>query len=170
MRRSIAVALALFAVVGLNAQTAIDLETLPAFEAASIRRNLAPDSNARPVSRFTPGRYVATATTLRDLIRTAFGLSVATQIRGGPQWIASTRFDVQAVAKEVSQERMRLMLRRLLVERFGLKVRVVTEVVPVFALTLKPGDRTRKLAPQINTCLQQVGQLSAVTLRKAITA
>jgi uncharacterized protein (TIGR03435 family) len=87
------------------------------------------------------------------MLKTAYGVSLNEQVRGGPQWISSTRFDVQAVAAGASQEKMRLMLRRLLQERFRLNAKVVPEDFPALALTLKRADRLGKAATvQVNQC------------------
>ena len=57
------------------------------------------------------------------------------QVSGGPNWLSSDRFDVLAKAKgdpPVAQKR--LMLRRLLEERFKLAAHTETRVLPIYAL------------------------------------
>jgi len=66
------------------------------------------------------GRLTATNVTAAMLIRFAHDLPDF-QVFGGPDWISSDRFDVVAKAEtDAPLDQKRLMLRRLLVERFKL--------------------------------------------------
>jgi uncharacterized protein (TIGR03435 family) len=62
---------------------------------------------------------------------------------GGPSWIDSELFDIDARATgEPSYDQIRLMVRRLLAERFNLKVHQETRPVDVYALVrLRPDGR-----------------------------
>ena len=85
--------------------------------------------------RFTPGR-VATATmgvTARKIILEAFQLTQY-QISGGPGWIDSDRFDLEAVAEGASENQLRQMLQTLLAERFNLVIHRETKEMPVYHL------------------------------------
>jgi uncharacterized protein (TIGR03435 family) len=101
------------------------------FEAASIR--------VRSGDRVTGGlttadRFVRPDSTLRDLIRFAWNLQDF-QIEGGPDWIASSRFEVNAkAATAVTPDAMRGLVRRLLQDRFALKPRVEARELPLFEL------------------------------------
>ena len=66
-----------------------------------------------------------------------------TRIVGGPSWIDSELFDIDARASgEPSYDQIRLMVRRLLAERFNLKVHTETRPVEVYALVrLRPDGR-----------------------------
>lgn len=69
-----------------------------------------------------------------------------------PSWVMTDRFDIQAKtdgdpAKD-TKDQMRLMMRSLLAERFGLVTRYETRQVPVFSLVLdKPGKTGPLLRP-----------------------
>jgi uncharacterized protein (TIGR03435 family) len=127
-----------------------DVGVLPSFEVASIRPS-GDSGSTRSASRFTPGRYSATNISLRELLRNAFGLAILDQVRGGPGWLVSRRFDIQAIASGApSQDRMQLMLRRLLIERFKLNMKLVNDEFPVLALRTKAADRRGKQSLQLN--------------------
>ncbi len=104
--------------------------------------------------RVEHNRFVVT-TTLYALTTWAWGLnkyngcsyaSFAGLVSGGPEWVRSDRFELQALMPASSPDYttaqflageapgLELMIRSLLVERFGLAVRVGTKDVPLFEL------------------------------------
>lgn len=106
----------------------------PAFEVASVRPNTGADT--RYVMRWSPdGRFRATNITAKRLIELAYDLRTTSQLTGASGWIASERFDIDAVpAVTVPPPQRRLMLQGLLRDRFGLVVRARPVQVPVYAL------------------------------------
>ncbi len=71
-----------------------------AFDVVTIRPNNLPA--APRYLRWTPGRVEIRGMTLRDLMRFVYGaakLPSPTQFVGGPAWLGSQRFDVDAVGK-----------------------------------------------------------------------
>jgi uncharacterized protein (TIGR03435 family) len=107
---------------------------IPAFEVASVRRNTGTDT--RYVMRWSPdGRFRATNITAKRLIDLAYDLRTPHQLTGVSGWIASERFDIDASpAVTVPRPQQRLMLQRLLRDRFGLVMRAQPVDVPVYAL------------------------------------
>jgi len=98
--------------IGAQRTALTDVTLAPEFDAASIRLVASGgDGEERSASRFTPGRFVASRITLRELIRGAYNISVTAQVRGGPAWLDSARFDVQATAPDATPEQMQGMLR-----------------------------------------------------------
>ena len=90
-----------------------------AFETTSIKPN--PPRDALPIAAMRGDRFVAPNTTVRDLIRVA-NLVEEVQIDGGPGWIASDRFAIEATAgPNVTAEDARAMVRAMLADRFKLK-------------------------------------------------
>lgn len=120
--------------------------------------------------QMTPGRLFGLCLTPATLIRTAYGYTPAAidfnparggrvsrgmilntvyglgiedglRVRGGPDWVRSTHYTIEAVAGgPADAETMRgPMLRALLERRFGLKMHIETEQIPAFALTIAPG-------------------------------
>lgn len=107
----------------------------PAFETASIRSNT---GNGDPEILDTPGSLTVRNATLRLLIQWAYDVP-RVQVEG-PAWLMENRFDVVAKAADPANEaRLRLMLRSLLAERFGVKLHTEARVMPVYAMTLAKG-------------------------------
>ena len=64
------------------------------------------------------------------------------QLLGGPGWLDSARFDLQAKAEGANENQLRQMLQSLLADRFHLVVHHETKETPVFALVVaKNGPR-----------------------------
>ncbi len=89
--------------------------------------------------RMDPGRFIVTNTPLRILIRNAYRVPLYT-ITGGPGWMDSARYDIEAkVEGEFNGEATLPLLRALLEERFQLKVHRETKEGPVYFLTVAKG-------------------------------
>ncbi|HVW10082.1 MAG TPA: TIGR03435 family protein [Bryobacteraceae bacterium] len=107
----------------------------PAFEAASIRSAQTPGPDSIVTA---PGTLTARNESLLRLICWAYD-TPQFQVTG-PDWLGEERFDV--VAKSSSggdDDRLRLMLRRLLAERFGLQAHSDQKEMQVYAVTLAKG-------------------------------
>jgi uncharacterized protein (TIGR03435 family) len=114
----------------------------PAFETASIKESAGP-----AIGTFAPDRFSRTSITLSLLLVYAYQVSEF-QVVDGPQWVRERRFDVQAKAETApSAEQMRLMVRRLLAERFSLKTHIETRDLPRYALVMARSDR--RLGPKL---------------------
>ncbi len=126
----------------------------PKFEVASIRpcAPAPPGAGGRGgTASPSPGRLSARCDTVANLIRQAYatypdGLarnpySLYVSIEGGPGWIKSDQYDINAEADaNTSREMMNgPMLQALLEDRFKLKVHRETREVPVYALTVAKG-------------------------------
>jgi uncharacterized protein (TIGR03435 family) len=138
-----------------NAQTSTSsLE----FEAASIK----PNNSTSLGRRFgVPGdRFIAKNETLWQLITVAYGTPgplpqplANYQLSGGPKWINSDRFDVEAKAAgdvvrgTEGTRRKQLMLQALLAQRFKLAVHHEMKDMPVYALVL--ARRDHRLGPKL---------------------
>ncbi len=95
------------------------------------------------------GRVVATATSVRTLIRTAFGTD-DNRISSGQSWIDSETFDINAVtadqAEVTSPQQFQQLLLSLLEDRFQLKFHREQKEVPVYWLEV---DKSGKLGPAL---------------------
>ncbi len=95
-------------------------------------------------------RVTATASTLLDMITTAYHVRYD-QISGGPSWINSEHYDLDARADgsaAINAEQMRVMLQALLVDRFHLKIHRETKEVPMYSLVInKNGPKLRESTP-----------------------
>ena len=130
----------------------------PQFEVATVKRNR---SGAAPIQNnmlvFSPGgRFSATNVTLVDVLVRVYPTR-RIQMRGGPAWIDSDRYDLLAkasdAAKEPTRQQLREMVQMLLEDRFGLKMHQETRDEPVLAMVVeknapkldppKPGEDPR---------------------------
>src|SRR5262249_51913327 len=102
-----------------------------------------------PISPPALGRCHFTQVTLKMLIQEAYdfrGPNADDLTVGGPKWITSERFTIEAKAEEPTTEaNMRLMLRTLLQDRFKLKAHSETQELPGYALVI--GRNGSKLTP-----------------------
>lgn len=132
---------------------------LPSFEVASIKPNRSGDLNRRIMFQFLPGRLNATGITVKLLISMAYDVKEF-QVSGGPGWIDSQRFDIDAkeedsqaeeehkLPPEKIREHNQLMMQSLLADRFKLKVSHQTKELPVYALVVaKNGPKLKEAKP-----------------------
>lgn len=114
------------------------------FDVASVKPN---KSGARRTGfpSTVGGRFVGTNVTVRQLIRNSFNIQDF-QIVGGPSWLNSQRYDIEAkVDGNPGRPEIQLMLRSLLEDRFQLTIHRETREVAVYALMLgKNGPRFKQ--------------------------
>ena len=131
----IAAALGAIVTMAASGQTA-----RPQFEVASIK----PAGGGGAMMRQLPGRLTANAP-VRALMQAAYDLQPA-QIAGGPEWIGSEAYEIDARATGTPDRgQMFLMLQSLLEERFQLRVHRESREMPIYALVAARGGL--KLAP-----------------------
>jgi len=108
------------------------------FEIASVKPNV----SGKEGGTFGPrgDGFFATNVTLENLLLYAYapagGLLLRPQILGGPEWIKSDHFDIEAKATAAPREQTKIMLQSLLEDRCGLKVHKETRDLPVYNLVL----------------------------------
>jgi uncharacterized protein (TIGR03435 family) len=127
----------------------------PSFEVASIKRNTSPEGNAR-VSDAPGGRFTGARIPLRRVIQFAYRGNE--DFIGGPEWIDSDRWDIEAKAADgtvpprtglpdmTTPDAIALMVQSLLEDRFQLKVHTETRNLPLFELTVAKGGPRMKLS------------------------
>lgn len=124
------------------------------FEVVSIKPTPreGPDVQGLGNIRMMPGgRFVGEAVQLRYFIQRAYGLKPF-QLLGGPAWINSAHFNIEAKGDGNPQpSEMLRMMQALLKERFQLKVHHETKELPVYALFAAKG-RIKLPAPQPGSC------------------
>jgi len=139
----LAVTLPIF-VGGLRAQPA----PRPKFEVASIRACSDPLNDGGPHS--SPGRLATDCAQLLNLIGNAYNAladghlnlnAEPTPITGGPPWIHTTSYDINATAEGNPSKEMMLgpMMQALLEDRFQLKIHRQMSEGPVYFLTVARG-------------------------------
>jgi uncharacterized protein (TIGR03435 family) len=140
--KRLARALAVLFVAALGGGAAAQTVQTARFEVASVKLH-APDDPRVMMVAYPGGRFVAQNVPLRMVIRTAFQIQ-DDQIVGGPKWLSSDRFDIEARADAPGPPGPQLleMLQSLLAERFQLTTHREKREIPVFAL-----ERARRDGP-----------------------
>lgn len=165
----------------------------PAFEVATVRPNTSGDTRQH-IEVLPGGRFNALNMTLWQILSIAYPVEGrfrdAIQLAGGPGWINSDRFDIVAKAEGAPRldtnkpgstvtdvdrdavERIRLMLRRFVAERFKLRMHHEMRELPIYELvTAKSGGAfgpdLRKASPD---CGMTCGSIRRVGPDKVIGA
>jgi uncharacterized protein (TIGR03435 family) len=131
---------------------------LPSFEVASIKVNHSGTSFVR-MGGPDVSRYVASNISAKMLITFAYNMRDF-QVSGGPGWINSDKFDINAKVEDSlaeqmqklpraqQQDQMRLLLQSLLADRFKLAVSHETKELPIYALVVaKSGSKLKEVPP-----------------------
>lgn len=119
----------------------------PAFESASVKPNVSGDIRMT-FTPDAPGWFVAENAPLALLIRFAYDLPDF-EVTGGPNWINSDRVDITAsMGRNASVGERRLMLQRLLEERFKLASHHESRQLPIYAMRL--ANRNGALGPRLH--------------------
>ena len=111
----------------------------PTFEVATIKPSQGNEKEA--FCGFKGVRFEASNSSVTDLIKFAYKVRDR-QVDGGPAWMNEDKFDIAAETDtpgRPSRDQQRSMVRKLLADRFGLKVQVVQRDFPVYALTVVAG-------------------------------
>jgi uncharacterized protein (TIGR03435 family) len=138
--------------LALAAYAAFAQTTRPSFDAASIKPNRTETRRVMLIRPQPGGRLSAENAPLRLLIQNAYSLQ-AFQIAGGPAWMDSDGYDLEAKpAGPVNREQMWLMLQSLLAERFKLAVHRETRELPVYELAAAKGG-LKLPPPKEGSCL-----------------
>lgn len=79
------------------------------------------------------------------------------RILGGPKWLDSDKWDVEAIAgKDVGIDGVRVMVRAMLKERFGLELHTEERPLPVYALNAKRANKLEKADGLRSICNRSV--------------
>ena len=130
---------------------------LPEFDAATIKP-ASPKDNAIGLFTYPGGSIVCSLCTLQYLVTEAFNLQ-DWQVSGGPSWLKSTQYDIEAKPPESSEAihlnnavmktpptaEQRQMLQSLLMDRFQLKFHRVQKEGDIYILSR--GNKPLKLQP-----------------------
>jgi uncharacterized protein (TIGR03435 family) len=93
-----------------------------------------------------PGRLVLRNTTLRNLVLNAYRV-IRYQLAGGPKWLASAKFDVDAkLPAGAPRDQVPLMEQAMLADRFKLEVHRETRTIPEWALVVAKGGPKLRVA------------------------
>jgi uncharacterized protein (TIGR03435 family) len=145
---------------------------LPKFDVSTVKIN--PHGTSMRL-QYTAYGFSALNVPLIQLVKEAFGAFEEGRVVGGPAWINSTCFDIEAKVDEadgralraLNLEDRRLMLRRLLVDRFGLEAHFEDREFPAYELTLsKSGPKLEETAPK-DLIEYEVKGINGVVLRSS---
>jgi uncharacterized protein (TIGR03435 family) len=144
-------------------EAAMAADADPSFDVATIKP--APPDEQMWRYGVRTRNFKAVNQTVSELIAFAYHLQ-ARQIEGAPAWANTERFDLAGkpdLPGQPSEDQYRLMLRKLLAERFNLKVHTVQKEFPVFALTGEKGQ-----PPLTKSDLTVAGYHSALAFRQSV--
>jgi len=123
----------------------IPLAELPEFDVADVQVSKA---TGQPRAQFLPGGKIQfQALPLKFMILAAWGFeNDESRITGAPAFANSDKYDIVAKAGPTTEIRtLRLMLRSLLMKRFGLEMHMKDEPLPAYAL--EKGKAAPKITP-----------------------
>jgi uncharacterized protein (TIGR03435 family) len=124
----------------------------PAFEVATIKPN---DSDGSMMKALTfKGRtFITVNSSLADLMMFAYSVQMK-QIIGAPDWIERDRYDISATPDQEgtpTADQVRVMIRKLLADRFQLKFHSEKRELSAFVLTVgKDGSKLKPSQPNGN--------------------
>jgi len=111
----------------------------PKFDVADVHQRAHSNNQAPSMTGgvLRGGRYDLRNATMVDLIATAYGITDADLVVGGPNWLERDRFDIAAKAPDgTSPDTLKLMLQSMLAERFKLALHKDSRPMPGYVLTL----------------------------------
>src|SRR6266576_111636 len=123
-----------------------DSPAVQPFEVATIKPSRPGDNMIQLF--MSPGKFTTRAETLKGIIKFAYDIKSDNQLSGGPSWINSEKYDIEAkeeasvagnlqkLSFEEHAKQVRLMVQALLADRFNLKVSHQTKDLPVYALVV----------------------------------
>ena len=120
-------------------RTVSPLKTVPKVGVAVI--NSSDPNSTNPFYKLRGSHFVAQNQTVANLIEIAYGLE-HTRVVGGPAWMKTEHFDVEAVPDQegnYSYKDWSLMLQQILADRFHVRSHHETHELPAFTLTLAKG-------------------------------
>jgi len=162
---------------------------LPSFDVATIK----PSTDGKSVpSITTPTESRTMNVTARNLIEQAYQIpwtsGLNERVLGGPAWIDSDHFDVEAridesmaatfsnLSHDQQKDQTSLMMQALLADRFKLKVHFETRQLPIYALAVAKGGPRLAAAKELPSAAERddqqragtISSLSAQNLRKGV--
>lgn len=117
--------------------SSVALAAAPSFDVASIRPS-DPAQRVQPIIQTSPGTVSVRNQTLQFCIQWAWDMPPFEVT--GPDWLNGSRFDMSAKGGGTEDEsQLRLMMRTLLADRFGVKVHSEKKEMQIYLVTLAKG-------------------------------
>jgi len=143
------------------------------FEVSTVKLNKSGSGSSG--SNFTNGRFTATNIQLKNLMEySAYGIAQP-RILGGPKWLDSERFDIEAkmesaaaarlkaLSRDQRRAEMQAMFQNLLADRFKLAVHWEMRELPVYALVGRCCMHAAPCSRIARTCCRLYGRLQRGT-------
>jgi uncharacterized protein (TIGR03435 family) len=130
-----------------KADAAMAKDADPGWDVVSVKAHDPSDPSNNQSLNFNGRQFVMVNRAVEGMLLFAYGLQKV-QIVGAPHWVETERWDVQGlpdVPGHPSLKQMQSLTRKLLEERFGLKVHKETKELDVYAITVAKGGE--KIAP-----------------------
>jgi len=145
-------------------------QALLTFDSASIKPSKTGERgySIRPL----PGRLSISNTTLRLMIAAAYHVNDF-QVSGGPKWLDTERYDIEAKAAADSrptEKQMMVMLQQLLADRFALAIHRETRDLPLYSLEVAKGGPRFQASKDQGETEFRIFQRRQVTARRATLA
>ncbi len=118
------------------------------FEAVSIRPSKPDPDDHRTQLLIYPDKFSTHSETINEIIRFAYNIKSDRQLSGGPSWVGSDKYDIEAKEDEATAKQLktlpmrehnnqiRLMVQTILADRFKLKVSHAAKELPLYALVV----------------------------------
>ncbi len=131
------------------------------FEVISIKPSKPGDDMIR--LWMSPDKFTTQGQTIKEVIKFAYDIKSDEQFSGGPSWIDSEKYDIEAKEDEATAGKLqklpmeehanqiRLMVQAMLADRFKLRVSHETKEIPVYALVVAKGGPKMKEEPPATT-------------------
>jgi bla regulator protein blaR1 len=130
-------------------------EAAASFEVASIKPG-DPSARGWSLPPAVNGRFRATNVPVRALLGYVYQTANRSRISGGPSWIDSERFDIEAKAgANLPEAQIRPMVLKLLQDRFALKFHHEQKQMSSYIMTVAKGGPKFKIS---NTCVEDPNQ------------
>jgi uncharacterized protein (TIGR03435 family) len=116
----------------------------PSFDVATVKLSK-PDTPGK-MFRMEANKFSTVNTTLADLIKDAYGIQDK-QIVGAPEWVFSDKYDLAGqpdIPGQPNQEQLRIMIKKLLADRFQLKFHKDQKEMAAYVLTVAKGGPKMK--------------------------
>jgi uncharacterized protein (TIGR03435 family) len=136
-----------------KADAAMAKDADPGWDVVSVKAHDPSDPSNSQSLTFNGRQFVMVNRAVEGMLLFAYGLQKA-QLVGAPHWIETERWDVQGlpdVPGHPSLKQMQSLTRKLLEERFGLKLRTEIKELDVYAITVgKGGEKIARSAGDPN--------------------
>jgi uncharacterized protein (TIGR03435 family) len=148
--------------------TMMAVDADPDWEVVSVKARDPNDTSNSQSMNMQGRQFVIVNRTVEGMLMFAYGMHKK-QIVGGPGWIATQRWDVQGVPDvpgNPSLKQTQSLTRKLLEERFGLKVDKETRELAVYAITVaKGGEKMARSTGDPNGTPDESSSGGVVTMR-----